>query len=178
MIWVGFDDNRDLGISGTAAAAPIWAEFMKRAVALPAYKNVEPFEPPPGVTEVTVDPQSEQLATPTCPTTKQEVFIAGTEPTQYCFLHGGRAVSQAPPVSWLSHLFGKGGNSEPTPPGGTANSKNGTPGEANGTEGEKTGEDKDGEKKKGLLGKIFGIFGGKKSTEQQPKEQPPPKPNP
>ena len=39
VIWVGFDDNRDLGLSGTAAAAPIWAEFMKRAVALPAYQE-------------------------------------------------------------------------------------------------------------------------------------------
>jgi penicillin-binding protein 1B len=180
VIWVGFDDNRDLGISGTAAAAPIWAEFMKRAIAIPAYKNTEPFEPPSGVTQVTVDPQSEQLATPTCPTTKQEVFIAGTEPTQYCFLHGGRATSQAPPVSWLSHLFGKGGNSEPAPPGGAAaNSKNGAPGEATGQEGEKPGDEQQGEKKKGLLGKIFGIFGGsKKPADQQPKEQPPPKPNP
>ena len=138
VIWVGFDDNRDLGLSGTAAAAPIWAEFMKRAVALPSYRNVEPFAPPSGVTEVTVDPQSEQLATPTCPTTKQEVFVAGTEPTQYCFLHGGRAVSQAPPVSWLSHLFGKSGSTEPAPPGRGSGGKqaNGGPGEA-GKEGEK-----------------------------------------
>jgi penicillin-binding protein 1B len=179
VIWVGFDDNRDLGLSGTAAAAPIWAEFMKRAVALPAYKNVEPFAPPPGVSEVTVDPQSEQLATPTCPTTKQEVFIAGTEPTQYCFLHGGRAVSQAPPVSWLSHLFGKSGSSEPAPPGGAAVPKpgNGAPGEAAGKEGENP--EQDGEKKKGLLQKIFGIFGGSKKPADKPEEQqPPPKPHP
>ena len=157
VVWVGFDDNRDLGLSGTAAAAPIWAEFMKRAVALPAYRNVEPFAPPAGVTEVTVDPQSEQLATPTCPTTKQEVFIAGTEPTQYCFLHGGRAVSQAPPVSWLSHLFGKGGSSEPAPAGRSSGSEangNGGPGEAAGKEGENP-RDKDGEKKKGLLQQDF-----------------------
>ena len=131
VVWVGFDDNRDLGLSGTAAAAPIWAEFMKRAVALPEYRKVEQFDPPPGVTEVTVDPQSEQLATPTCPTTKQEVFLAGTEPTQYCFLHGGRATSQAPPVSWLSHLFGKDKSAEPAPPGSpAANGKPGAPGEA------------------------------------------------
>jgi len=179
VIWVGFDDNRDLGLSGTAAAAPIWAEFMKRAVALPAYRNVEPFAPPAGVTEVTVDPQSEQLATPTCPTTKEEVFIAGTEPTQYCFLHGGRAVSQAPPVSWLSHLFGKSGSSEPAPPGGAAAPKpaNGAPGEAAGKEGENP--EQDGEKKKGLLQKIFGIFGGSKKPADKPEEQqPPPKPHP
>ena len=181
VIWVGFDDNRDLGLSGTAAAAPIWAEFMKRAVSLPAYKNVEQFAPPAGVTEVTVDPQSEQLATPTCPTTKQEVFLAGTEPTQYCFLHGGRAISQAPPVSWLSHLFGKSGSSEPAPPGGAANSKNagnGATGDAASKEGE--AQDQEGEKKKGLLQKIFGIFGGSKkpADQKQQEEKPPPKPHP
>src|ERR1700723_1430576 len=27
VVWVGFDDNRDLGLSGSASAAPIWAEF-------------------------------------------------------------------------------------------------------------------------------------------------------
>jgi penicillin-binding protein 1B len=181
VVWVGFDDNRDLGLSGTAAAAPIWAEFMKRAVALPSYRKVEEFDPPPGVTEVTVDPQSEQLATPNCPTTKQEVFLAGTEPTQYCFLHGGRAVSQAPPVSWLSHLFGKGGSSEPAPPGSAAaaNGKNGAPGQTEAGQGENQGQDQDGQKKKGLLQKIFGIFGGKKPAEQkQPEQQPPPKSNP
>ena len=39
VIWIGFDDNRDLGLSGSQTAAPIWAEFMKRAVTLPAYVN-------------------------------------------------------------------------------------------------------------------------------------------
>src|SRR5260370_32508450 len=28
VIWIGFDDNRDLGLAGGATAAPIWAEFM------------------------------------------------------------------------------------------------------------------------------------------------------
>ncbi len=32
IVWVGFDDNRDLGLTGGSSAAPIWAEFMKRAV--------------------------------------------------------------------------------------------------------------------------------------------------
>ena len=41
VVWVGFDDNRDLGLAGGAAAAPIWGEFMKRAVALPMYRNTQ-----------------------------------------------------------------------------------------------------------------------------------------
>ena len=43
IVWVGFDDNRDLGLSGAASAAPIWAEFMKRATALPAYHDLQRF---------------------------------------------------------------------------------------------------------------------------------------
>ena len=58
IVWVGFDDNRDLGLSGANAPAPIWAEFMKRAITLPAYRDVQPFEMPEGVTRVTIDPET------------------------------------------------------------------------------------------------------------------------
>ena len=67
IVWVGFDDNRDLGLSGANAPAPIWAEFMKRAIQLPAYSDVQPFAMPEGVTRVTIDPDTLQLATPECP---------------------------------------------------------------------------------------------------------------
>ncbi|MGC1998599.1 MAG: PBP1A family penicillin-binding protein, partial [Candidatus Acidiferrales bacterium] len=82
VVWVGFDDNRDLGLSGSESAAPIWGEFMKRAVALPQYKMTEDFDPPPGVLQETIDPQSGQLATSSCPQTVQEYFVSGSEPTQ------------------------------------------------------------------------------------------------
>ena len=35
VIWIGFDDNHDLGLAGGATAAPIWADFMIKATALP-----------------------------------------------------------------------------------------------------------------------------------------------
>ncbi len=35
VVWVGFDDNRELDLEGAHSAAPIWAEFMKRALAVP-----------------------------------------------------------------------------------------------------------------------------------------------
>ncbi len=106
IVWVGFDDNRDLGFSGANAPAPIWAEFMKRAITFPAYRDVQPFDMPEGVTRVTIDPETMQLATPACPITREEVYIHGTEPTEFCALHGGRMASDAPPASWLSRVFG------------------------------------------------------------------------
>jgi penicillin-binding protein 1B len=34
VVWVGFDDNSDLGLTGGVSAAPIWGEFMMQALAL------------------------------------------------------------------------------------------------------------------------------------------------
>ncbi len=34
VVWVGFDDHRDLKLEGAKSALPIWTEFMKQAVAL------------------------------------------------------------------------------------------------------------------------------------------------
>ena len=175
VVWVGFDDNRDLGLSGTASAAPIWAEFMKRAVLVPGYRSPQNFMPPAGVKEVTIDPQTGQLATPSCPTNRDEVFVAGTEPTEYCQLHGGPALSQIPPVSWLAHLFGKSqppapGQTPPPPAGAAVNAPPGQPPGSN-PAGNAPADDKN--KKKNFLHRVFGIFGGsKKPSDTTPKPNP------
>src|SRR6202030_1887194 len=64
VIWIGFDDNRDLGLTGGSSAAPVWADFMIRATTLPAYRDAKDFTPPEGVHLVLIDPQSLELATP------------------------------------------------------------------------------------------------------------------
>jgi penicillin-binding protein 1B len=164
IVWVGFDDNRDLGLSGANAPAPIWAEFMKRAVTLPAYRDVKPFEMPEGVTRVTIDPESLALATPECPVTREEVYIHGTEPTEFCPLHGGHMASDTPPGSWLSHIFGgdkaKGADGAP-PPGSEGAPPSSTQPSADNQQPEE-------ENKKGILRRIFGIFGGKKDADKTP----------
>jgi hypothetical protein len=131
---------------------------------------------------VEIDPTSLQLATPACPVTRKEVYIAGTEPTEFCELHGGRMLTQTPPASWLSRIFGEKKSEEAPPPGSpggtiapgtlpaisTANpAPPGAPSAA---------ADED-DKKSGLLHKIFGIFGGKKQDEQNPKENNPDSPH-
>src|SRR5581483_10416077 len=89
IVWVGFDDNRELDLEGAHSAAPIWGDFMKRALQLREYRNAQEFEAPDGVVTVSVDPQSGMLATPSCPMPRQEVYIAGTQPVAACPLHGG-----------------------------------------------------------------------------------------
>jgi len=61
VVWVGFDDNRDLGFTGGAADAPIWADFMMKATSMSPYRDVKDFTMPDGVQSVVIDPESLQL---------------------------------------------------------------------------------------------------------------------
>lgn len=83
-VWVGFDDNQPLGLSGATAAVPIWTRFMLDALA--GRPNV-PFEVPPGITFAEIDRDTGQLALHQCPRVFREAFLAGTEPTYFCELH-------------------------------------------------------------------------------------------
>jgi penicillin-binding protein 1B len=89
VVWVGFDDNRDFKLEGARSALPIWTEFMKRAHAHREYHNVHSFSAPDGVVTADIDADTGLLATPNCPRTRSEVFIAGTQPIETCTLHGG-----------------------------------------------------------------------------------------
>jgi penicillin-binding protein 1B len=84
VVWVGFDDNTPLGLSGAQAALPIWTEFMKRALA--GHGDVT-FEPPEGISFVEIDRDTGRLSLPTCPRVANEAFLAGTEPVEICDLH-------------------------------------------------------------------------------------------
>ena len=89
IVWVGFDDNRELDLEGAHSAAPIWAEFMKRASQFREYRDIKSFQAPDGIVSIEIDPQTGMPATPACPGTIQEVYIAGTQPVGSCPLHGG-----------------------------------------------------------------------------------------
>ena len=97
VVWVGFDDNRELNLEGAHSALPVWAEFMKRAHEHREYRNVTEFEPPAGVVSAQIDPLSGQLATASCPKVRTEYFIEGTQPVEMCPLHGGGGTQVA---SW------------------------------------------------------------------------------
>jgi penicillin-binding protein 1B len=93
VVWVGFDDNQPLGLTGSTAALPIWTEFMKAALA--GHPDVM-FEVPEGLTFVDIDHETGKLATPSCPDVFTESFIVGTEPVEYCPLHGHPEEPQPP----------------------------------------------------------------------------------
>jgi penicillin-binding protein 1B len=84
VVWVGFDDNQPVGLSGAQAALPIWVQFMMQALA--GHENVE-FEVPDGITFADIDKENGKLAVPGCPVVFHEAFLAGTEPTDSCEVH-------------------------------------------------------------------------------------------
>jgi penicillin-binding protein 1B len=99
IVWVGFDDNRELNLSGAQSALPIWTEFMKRAVKLKPLSSQE-FEVPEGVTDVEIDPTTGLLATERCLQREKEYFIKGTEPTLRCYGNNyERPVGSSTPTS-------------------------------------------------------------------------------
>ncbi len=83
-VWVGFDNNNPVGLTGAQAALPIWTAFMKRAT---AGRPDKAFSVPEGLVFVDIDKETGKLATPNCPKIIRESFLAGTEPTEYCPLH-------------------------------------------------------------------------------------------
>jgi penicillin-binding protein 1B len=151
IVWVGYDDYSDLHLSGAQTAAPIWTEFMKKAVALSQYSDMRSFSQPSGVVDVQLDKSTNRLATPACPETYTVAFVAGTEPHETCDQTSGVG-------GFFSRILGLGEKPLPPPPQG-AQGTQGTQASAdtqNGQDAEK--------KKKGFFGKIVGIFKDDKSS--------------
>jgi penicillin-binding protein 1B len=85
-VWVGYDDNRGLNLSGSQAAVPIFAEFSR---SLPPHLFAEGFPVPSDVVTADIDPDTGLLFAPECPRRMSEVFISGTAPTEICRQHEG-----------------------------------------------------------------------------------------
>jgi penicillin-binding protein 1B len=173
IVWVGYDDYSDLRLSGGTTAAPIWAEFMKRAVKIPAYHDTEQFKQPSGVVDVQIDKATNRLSTPACPDAVTVAFIAGTEPKDTCEQATGDQ------RNFFQKLLGM-GNPQPAPPpttNGPVPGHTAVPGQP----GQPQAQAQQPEKKKGFFGKIIGAIKGdddKNKQQQQPPQtqSPPPQP--
>ncbi len=91
VVWVGFDDNRELELEGAQSALPIWTDFMKKAAAQSKY-FARPFDTAPtGVITINIDPESGRPAGPNCPSRRSAQFLSGREPRGECPLHAAAA---------------------------------------------------------------------------------------
>jgi membrane carboxypeptidase/penicillin-binding protein len=94
-IWIGYDQPKSggKGFTGGAVAAPIWERFMDKVVTT---RPAVDFPQPETVLALSIDPTTGLLALEACPQKRDEFFISGTEPKEYCTAHG--AVPPVPPV--------------------------------------------------------------------------------
>jgi penicillin-binding protein 1B len=88
VVWIGFDDNRQLGLTGAASALPAWVDFMRGAIAARPELGGRNFECPEGIEFVEIDEDNGLRSTLTCP---HRELIAVTEklaPNLECVRHG------------------------------------------------------------------------------------------
>ena len=171
IVWVGYDDYSDLKLEGSKTAAPIWAQFMKRAVALPQYKDgISPFNPPAGVVDVKLDKVTNYLATPVCPNDYEAAFISGTEPNQTCEMTAGDQ------RNFFQKIFGVGPHPSAPPavsnPAQQASQPLSSPPVVQSSQTAQSTEDD--KKKKGFFGKIFGAIKGDNKDQNSPQSSPSP----
>ncbi|MBI3951197.1 MAG: PBP1A family penicillin-binding protein [Acidobacteria bacterium] len=102
VAWVGFDDNRPLNATGSAAALPIWISFMRQAARLRPDLLAGDFRMPEGLVERPIDPGTGMLATQLCPEHRMELFLEGREVTEFCTEHPGPALE--PPSEALPEV--------------------------------------------------------------------------
>jgi penicillin-binding protein 1B len=95
LTWLGFDDNKETGLSGGEGAVPIWTRYM---LAVTAGQTKNDFPVPGGISFAEVDETSGGLATPQCPpnTIVNEAFKSGMQPGNPCPLHGVTGVPMLP----------------------------------------------------------------------------------
>ncbi len=80
-VWVGFDDNAQLGLTGADSALPIWADFMQAALTQhPEWQG--DWQMPGGIEQAEIDTHTGLLAPLDDPLKRTELFINGTAPTE------------------------------------------------------------------------------------------------
>ena len=162
IVWVGNDDYSDIKLAGGAAAAPIWAEFMKRAVKLPQYSDAQEFPAPSGVVTVQLDKVTNRIATPSCPQDYTVAFIAGTEPKETCDQAFGDH------RGFFTRIFGLGSPAVAAPPPSTNGAVQPPPGAPPQTSAAQTSQPEPSKpkKKRGFFSRLFGRGDG--DDDQQP----------
>lgn len=99
VTWLGYDDNRSTGFTGSSGALKVWAHFMARASKRPfAYRM------PDGIEVIPVDTSNGLVTGRGCDNYRMLPFIEGSEPRQRTRCSGGDPGSRI--RDWFESLFG------------------------------------------------------------------------
>jgi penicillin-binding protein 1B len=96
VVWIGFDDNKQLGLTGAEAALPAWVDFMKEAIASRADLGGANFECPEGIKFVEIDSMTGLRSTITCPVRELIAVSDRSSPNLECYLHGNLPEQMSP----------------------------------------------------------------------------------
>ena len=96
VVWIGFDDNKQLGLTGAEAALPAWVDFMKSAIALRPDLGGEHFECPEGIKFVEIDSMSGLISTVSCPLRELIAVTEESAPHLECYFHGNLPLQGSP----------------------------------------------------------------------------------
>ncbi len=96
VVWIGFDDNEQLGLTGADAAMPAWVDFMNEAIAVRPDLGGSNFECPEGIKFVEIDMATGLRSTVTCPLRELIAVTDKTSPNLECYLHGNLPVQSSP----------------------------------------------------------------------------------
>ncbi|MDR1099230.1 MAG: PBP1A family penicillin-binding protein [Treponema sp.] len=97
-VWFGFDkpgNSLGVNLTGSTLAGPVWGDYM-----VEIHKGLPPKDfvrPATGIIDVTVCAKSGLLKSPAC--NEGEItlpFLEGTQPTEYCNIHGNASYSSIP----------------------------------------------------------------------------------
>lgn len=86
-VWIGYDDNEQLGLTGAEAALPAWVDFMTDAISLRPSLGGESFSKPREIVAVRIDPESGDLAGPDCPSSQVVNTSYRYAPRLECHMH-------------------------------------------------------------------------------------------
>jgi penicillin-binding protein 1B len=99
VVWIGRDDNKSSGLTGSSGALRVWADlfsqFSGSGWVSAAVENIEYHW---------IEPDSGALADSGCPDAVQLPFIAGSAPRDYAACYRGKQ-SLPDPVDWFKELF-------------------------------------------------------------------------
>jgi penicillin-binding protein 1B len=96
VVWIGFDDNKQLGLTGAEAALPAWSDFMNEGIALRPDLGGANFECPEGIKFVEIDSATGLRSTITCPIRELIAVTDRSSPNLECYLHGNLPAQASP----------------------------------------------------------------------------------
>lgn len=94
VVWVGRDDNKPVGLTGSTGALQVWISLMRQISTQPVN-----LIPPDNIKMAWVDPYSGLLANEACEGARQYPYIVGSAPVEYA------ACAETTPVDGVNTFF-------------------------------------------------------------------------